>query len=81
MITMVGKILKTMRRKNNLSQEQIGKLTGYAKNTISQYETEARHADFDAIERIANECGYKIIFYNKTTDDTLTTENIKRKEI
>lgn len=32
---MVGKILRTMRRKNNLSQEQIGKLTGYAKNTIS----------------------------------------------
>lgn len=78
---MIGKILKTMRRKNNLSQEQIGTLTGYAKNTISQYETETRHADFDAIEKIANECGYKVIFYNETTKDTLTTENIEREEI
>lgn len=78
---MIGKVLKTMRRKNNLSQEQIGNLTGYAKNTISQYETEARHADFNTIEKIANECGYKIIFYNKKLDDTLTTDNINRKEI
>lgn len=78
---MVGKILKTMRRKNNLSQEQIGKLTGYAKNTISQYETETRHADFEAIEKIANECGYKILFYNEKTKDTLTSENITREEV
>lgn len=78
---MVGKILKTMRRKNNLSQEQIGKLTGYAKNTISQYETETRHADFEAIEKIANECGYKVLFYNEETKNTLTSENITREEI
>ena len=78
---MVGKILRTMRRKNNLSQEQIGNLTGYAKNTISQYETETRQADFETIEKIANECGYKILFYNEKMDDTLTTENIERKEI
>ena len=78
---MIGKILKTMRRKNNLSQEQIGVLTGYAKNTISQYETEARHADFSAIEKIANECGYEIIFYNSKTNDKLTTKNIEREEI
>ncbi len=78
---MVGSILKTMRRKNNLSQEQIGKLVGYAKNTISQYETESRQPDFATIEKIANECGYEILFYNKKLDETLTTQNINRKEI
>ncbi len=78
---MVGKILKTMRRKSNLSQEQIGKLIGYAKNTISQYENETRNADFDTIEKIANECGYKILFYNEETKDSLTTKNINREEI
>ncbi len=78
---MIGNILKTMRRKNSLSQEQMGKLIGYAKNTISQYETETRHADFETIEKIANECGYKVIFYNDKLKDTLTTDNIKRKEI
>ena len=78
---MVGSILKTKRRKNNLSQEQIGKLVGYAKNTISQYETESRQPDFATIEKIANECGYEILFYNKKLDETLTTQNINRKEI
>ena len=78
---MVGSILKTMRRKNNLSQEQIGKLVGYTKNTISQYETESRQPDFATIEKIANECGYEILFYNKKLDETLTTQNINRKEI
>lgn len=80
-IIMIGKVLKTMRRKNNLSQEQVGKLTGYAPNTISQYETELRNADFETIEKIANICGYKVLFYNKELNDTLTTDNISRKEI
>ena len=78
---MIGKILKTMRRKTNLSQEQIGLLIGYAKNTISQYENGTRNPDFATIEKIANECGYEIYFYNKKTDDKLTTQNIDRKEI
>ena len=78
---MIGKILKTMRRKNNLSQEQIGNKIGYAKNTISQYENETRQPDFATIEKIANECGYEISFYNQKLDDKLTTENIDRKEI
>ena len=78
---MVGKILKTMRRKSNLSQEQIGKLIGYAKNTISQYETETIQPDFKTIEKIANECGYEITFYNKKLNKTLTTKNIDREEI
>ena len=78
---MIGKILKTMRRKNNLSQEQISKLIGYARNTVSQYETETLQPDFATIEKIANEFGYEILFYNKELDETLTTKNINRKEI
>ena len=78
---MIGSILKTMRRKSNLSQEQIGQLTGYAKNTISQYENGSRQPDFDTIEKIAKECEYEIIFYNAKTKDKLTTNNIDREEI
>lgn len=70
-----------MRKKNNLSQDQIGKITGFARNTISQYETETLQPEFSTIEKIAEECGYEIIFRNKTTKETLTTKNINRKEI
>ena len=73
--------LKTMRKLNNLSQQQIGKLTGYARNTISQYETETLQPDFKTIEKIANICGYDIIFKNQKNGEILTSKNINRKEI
>lgn len=78
---MIGKLIKTMRRKANLSQEQIGKLTGFARNTISQYETGVLQPDFKTIEKIANECGYKIIFVNEKNKEQLTSQNIEREEI
>ncbi len=78
---MIGKILKTMRKINNLTQQQISKATGYARNTISQYETETLQPDFKTIEKIANECGYEIIFINKKLNSELSTKNINRKEL
>ena len=78
---MIGKILRTMRRKSNLSQEQVGKLTDFARNTISQYENGINQPDFKTIEKIANICGYQITFYNAKTKDKLTTDNIDREEI
>lgn len=78
---MIGKIIKTMRKQNNLSQEQIGKLTGFARNTISQYETGTLQPEFSTIEKIAHECGYEILFKNKQSGEILTSKNIDRKEI
>ncbi len=78
---MIGKILRTMRRMAGLSQEQISKLTGYARNTISQYETGVLQPDFKTIEKIANECGFNITFTNAKTKQILTSSNIDREEI
>lgn len=78
---MIGKILKTMRRNAGLSQEQIGKVCGFARNTISQYETGVLQPDFKTIEKIANECGYKLSFTNIKTKQVLTSSNIEREEI
>lgn len=78
---MIGKILKTMRKSSKLSQEQISKLVGYARNTISQYETGTIEPDFKTIEKIANLCGYEILFINKEQDITLNSENIDRNEL
>lgn len=78
---MIGQILKTMRKYANLSQEQVGKLCGFARNTISQYETGTLQPDFKTIEKIARECGYEITFTNSKLNGTLTTSNIDREEI
>ena len=78
---MIGKILKTMRKSNNLSQEQVSKLIGYARNTVSQYETGTIEPDFKTIEKIANLCGYEIVFINKEQNLTLSSKDIDRKEL
>ena len=49
---MIGRILKTMRKSNKLSQEQVSKLIGYARNTIFQYETGTIEPDFKTIEKL-----------------------------
>lgn len=78
---MIGKILKTMRKSNNLSQEQVSKLIGYVTNTVSQYETGTIEPDFKTIEKIANLCGYEIAFINKEQNLTLSSKDIDRKEL
>ena len=79
---MVGKIIKTMRRENNFSQEELAKKVFLGRTTLSDYEREKTDINFENLEKIANTCGYDILFVNRS-DKTqiLTTKNIKRKEI
>lgn len=79
---MVGKIIKTMRRENNLTQDELAKKVFLGRTTLSDYEREKTDINFEYLEKIANICGYEILFVNKK-DNTkiLTSENINRKEI
>ena len=78
---MINKILKTMRRKATLSQKELAKKCNIANTTLSGYESGYREPTFVIIEKIANECGYEILFKNKKNGEVLTTKNINRKEI
>ncbi len=79
---MVGKIIKTMRRENNFSQEELANKVFLGRTTLSDYEREKTDINFENLEKIANICGYDILFV-KRNDKTqiLTTKNINRKEI
>lgn len=79
---MIGKIIKTMRRGNNLTQEELSKLTFIGRSTLSDYEREKTDINFENIEKIAEACNYEILFVNKK-DKTqiLSSKNINRKEI
>ena len=76
---MIGKILKYMRRKQELNQEDLAKITNIPQNTISQYETGRIQPTFEIIETIANGCGYDVEF--KNNDDIVNSKNIDRKEL
>ncbi len=79
---MIGKIIKTMRRESNLTQEQLSKITFIGRSTLSDYEREKTDINFENIEKIANACNYKIIFVSKKDNNhILSSENINRKEI
>ena len=79
---MVGKIIKTMRRENNFSQEELAKKVLLGRTTLSDYEREKTDINFDSLEKIANACGYEILFVNKKDKDKiLSSKNIMRKEI
>ncbi len=78
---MINKILKTMRKKAHLTQNQLAKLCNIANTTLSGYESNYREPTFEIIEKIANECGYEVLFKNKENNEILSTKNIERKEL
>lgn len=78
---MIGKIIKTMRREANLTQEELSKKTYISRSTLSDYEREKTDINFDNIEKIAEICGYQIVFINKKKNRQLTSKNINREEI
>lgn len=76
---MIGKALHYMRNKKGFKQEQISKIIGVARNTVSQYETNTIQPTFEIIEKIANNCGYKIFFDNGT--EKFQIKDLERKDI
>ena len=79
---MIGKILKTMRRENNLTQEDISKKAYIGRSTLSDYEREKTDINFENIEKIAEICNYEVFFVNKKDKNKiLSSKNINRKEI
>ena len=78
---MIGYVLRYIRKKNNLKQEEISKIVGVARNTVSQYETETIQPTFEIIEKIANECGYKIYFESDDGKERFQSNDLNRKDI
>ena len=64
-----------------MRQQQISEAIGVARNTVSQYETETIQPTFETIEKIANECGYKIFFESIDGKDRFESKDISRKEV
>ena len=76
---MIGNALKYMRKKKNLKQDTLAKLVGISQQNLSRYEKEQRIISFELIEKIANECGYKIYFINEK--EKFEAKDLTRKDI
>ena len=76
---MIGKVIKFMRKDNNLTQYELAKLLNIKQNTLSRYETENSDINFKTIEEIAKICGFEIYF--KKDKKKFKAKDLKRKDI
>ena len=77
---MIGMILKNMRLRSKMFQKSLGKKVNFADTTISSYERENSHPDFNAILRISKICGYEILFRDKENNLISANELSKGKD-
>jgi DNA-binding XRE family transcriptional regulator len=67
----LGEKLKQIRKKKNLSQEELGKIIGVQKAQISKIENGANSATIDTINKVFRALNAKIIFHVELGEDSL----------
>lgn len=77
---MLGKMLKLLRTDSGLSQKELAEKLNIAQTTLSGYETNYSNPTYEMIEKIAQNCGYEIIFRNINTNDEYSIKQISRKD-
>lgn len=75
---MISDILKYLRKSKKLKQSEVASIANIAISTISGYETNYSQPTFEMIEKIADICGYDIIFRDRKTEYEVSTKNIDR---
>jgi transcriptional regulator with XRE-family HTH domain len=75
---MISDILKYLRKSKKLKQSEVASTANIAVSTISGYETNYSQPTFEMIEKIADICGYDIIFRDRKTEYEVTSKNIDR---
>ena len=81
MITVIGTVIKYIRKQKKYKQEVLGEMINVKGNTITQYEKGKRNPTFETIEKIADICDYTIYFKNNKTGETFTSKDLDRKDI
>jgi HTH-type transcriptional regulator/antitoxin HipB len=65
----LGKMIKSLRKDRNLTQEDLGKLIGVQKAQISKLENSANSASIDTIVKVFKALKAEIIFQVKLEED------------
>ena len=61
--------LKYIRKGKHVSQEQLGHILGFGKNTISQYENGIREPNLDTLKKLSN-------YFNVSVDYLIGNDNL-----
>lgn len=66
---MLGKMIRSVRKDRNMTQEQLGKIVGVQKSQISKLESSANSATIDTIMKVFKALKAEIIFHVKMEDN------------
>lgn len=75
----IGNIIKYMRVKRKLTQEQLAKEINIGRTTLSDYEREKTDINFETIKKICDVCNFEIIFKDNLNQEDININNIERK--
>lgn len=70
---MFGERLRELRKKNKLTQEELGKILGVAKNTVSCWENETIKPTYDTVIELSKT-------FSVSTDYLFGLENLSKEE-
>ncbi len=76
---MIGKVIKYARKNKKLSQSELANLLEMNRTTLGNYETELRQPTFETLEKILNQCDFKIYFERK--GEKFEAKDLERKDI
>ena len=76
----IGNIIRLIRKRNHLTQEELARKIHIGRSTLSDYEREKTDINFYIISEICRQCGYRIEFKSiNDTKEIITVGNIDRK--
>ena len=70
-VEILGEMIKTVRKENNLTQEQLGKLVGVNKSQISKLEKNTKNVTIETILRVFRALKTNIKFTLERSNDKL----------
>ena len=79
--SMIGKLIRFMRKRNKLSQKQLADYLQIANCTLSHYEVESRGISFNDMVRIAEACNFSVRFVDNATNEVFELSDMKRKDV
>ncbi|EJV0590963.1 helix-turn-helix domain-containing protein [Listeria monocytogenes] len=77
----VGTKIKSLRKKNNLTQKELARKLGVATSTITNYETGFRSANQDVLFDLAELFGVKIDYFFPSHDNQTGNLSLREKEL
>ena len=77
---MLCTILKNLRIRSSYTQQELGKILGVGKSTISMYETGARVPDYEMLKKMADVFGVDInVLFGNAVEDKTATPSISKE--